>query len=749
MSPKRPILSKAEAYSQEVVRKNAPPGDKSVPYTYFQAKRRIGRQLTETISRIDTLPSDTTPNEEVVTKLTLHPSFLARSFFPKKILEKYELKCVGSKEVFITPETKATKTQEDQDVLSSSLLYVAGQKEQFSKLLDDIASDELDDDSLDDLIKLEDISLFESLEKLAPSTETGPSTSELVYEIVLHASSTQEYILESFCRYIDNLGGHVYKDKTRTVKGLTFCFVKTCANNITPLASFAYVRVVRPIPELTISEQGSDFRKIDNFSFETEKDLGSGPHSNIAIFDGGLFQDDCNNPHIRYFDLTNQHLDIEDNYLHGSRVTSAIVYGDVGDSDAQSRNILSVDHYKVYCHQDNLDVGLVDVLDRLVNVLKSRKYKFVNISLGPKVPCPDDEPSLWTSTLDELAATGETLFVVAVGNEGIYLNTDLKGLARIQPPADMLNGLSIGAANSRKEDWERASYSCVGPGRRPGYIKPDALFFGGEEDEKVKLLSLSDYSINEITGTSIAAPLTLRLAALIDMTTNGELNVATIRALLIHSTGRNDVDRKECGWGRIESNIENILYCDDNKVTFIYQGVLTKSSGIRASVPCPQSTPYIGGMIEMDATVCFYTDIDQQHTVSYTRAGLEITFRPNFEKLGKDSSEAKTRSLFNKKNILGDDPTFRRDAHLWETCYKVHDRMRASSLKEPMLDIKYLARDEGHSRSAAEMRKLPPLYYSLVVTVQTNTEYDLYSDVVNEFQLLTPLEVDLDAIVNV
>ncbi|MGR6781817.1 S8 family peptidase [Moritella viscosa] len=543
------------------------------------------------------------------------------------------------------------------------------------------------------------------------------------------------------------------KDKTRSIKGLTFCFIKVHPGQIQRLANFSFVRVVRPIPELKLADllNSSSEHLNDTYTQGSKKSNNrSQNHSNVAIFDGGLTPQDCDNVNIRYFDLTGQQTDRQENYLHGSRVTSAITLGEADVHNIHTGTVLPVDHFKVYSHADDLDIGLVDVLDRITDVLKSKKYKFVNISLGPEVPCPDDEPNLWTSTLDDISSKGDMLIIIAVGNTGIYFDSDNNDLARIQPPADMLNGLSIGASNSKSSDWDRASYSCTGPGRRPGYVKPDALYFGGDKDNKLKLFSLSNYSIDEIIGTSFAAPLVTRLAALIDKSTNGNLSVASIRALLIHSTGRNDVDKIQCGWGKINHNIEDILYCDERKVSFIYQGTLDSASGVRASIPCPKNLRSLGRkMVNLDATVCFYTEVDQQHTGNYTRAGLEITFRPDFDRVEEGKSEANTRSLFNKKNILGTEDFFKRDAHNWETCYKVHDRLQAKSLNEPMFDIRYLTRDEGHSRTSAEMNNLQPLNYSLIVTVSTESDYDLYSNILNEFTLLTPVDINLHAIVNV
>lgn len=749
MSKKNPILSNAEKYTQPVARTSPPPGDKKMPYSFAIARQRVAKKLGKTISSAMTLEKEASPDDQIVTALTLHPSFLAKSFYPKDILKKYSLKNVGSKEVFISPDV-AVSDEQRAGKISSSLFFVSGKKESFIKLLGDLNEDRMDALSKDDLVKIEDISFFDSEEKLTPSSKLNVSSNELCYEIVLHAASSDRGIIDNLFTYIAHLGGSVFSEKTRSINGLTFCFVKIKTSEIEKLARFTFVRVVRPLPEIKLSE------RMTKFDVDVERDIhGSrskavdGRRSTIAIFDGGLFQESSDNLHIRYFDLTNKPTDALKNYTHGSRVTSAVVYGEAEDYELEGNVVLPVDHYKVYSSVDQLDIGLVDVLDRIQNVLKKNHYKFVNISLGPEYPCSDSEPSLWTSTLDQLAEDGDMLIAVAVGNAGKAGGE----FSRIQPPSDLLNGLSIGAANSKDKKWGKSSYSNNGPGRRPGYVKPDALFFGGEEGDdtpKIQLIRLDNFESEGVYGTSYATPLVIRQAALIDYYTGGKLNVSTIRALLIHSTGKHKLEKKDCGWGRIEKDIQNILFCTDKKVTFIYQGTLETSSGVRAALPCPKAMAGVDGKVTVEATICFYAEIDPQHTVSYTKAGIEVTFRPDFHRFdyiketGKYSAEAKTRSLFNKKNILGTEQTLRKDNHKWETCYKVYDRMLVSSLSEPIFDIRYLTRDEGHPLTAREMKNLKPLRYSLIVTVELDKDFDLYTEIINEYDLLTPITINLD-----
>lgn len=131
-----------------------------------------------------------------------------------------------------------------------------------------------------------------------------------------------------------------------------------------------------------------------------------------------------------------------------------------------------VDHYRVLDDKSGKDrYELYDALNSIRSVLQSRKYPFVNLSVGPALPVEDYDVHAWTALLDELFADRETLTTVAVGNNG---EEDWEsGNARVQVPSDSVNSLAIGSANSKTRAWQRASYSCIGPGRSPVLIKPD------------------------------------------------------------------------------------------------------------------------------------------------------------------------------------------------------------------------------------------------------------------------------------
>ncbi|HCG1547563.1 TPA: S8 family serine peptidase, partial [Pseudomonas aeruginosa] len=123
----------------------------------------------------------------------------------------------------------------------------------------------------------------------------------------------------------------------------------------------------------------------------------------------------------------------------------------------------------------------------------------------------------------------------------------------IQPPGDAVNAFAIGAAGSTKKKWGRAPYSALGPGRSPGYVKPDVLAFGGSDEEPVPVFSPLANTVIPVAGTSFASPLALRVAVGADVLSGSVFNPITLQALMINGSefsGRSH-SRAEVGWGRV------------------------------------------------------------------------------------------------------------------------------------------------------------------------------------------------------
>ena len=146
-------------------------------------------------------------------------------------------------------------------------------------------------------------------------------------------------------------------------------------------------------------------------------------------------------------------------------------------------------------------------------------------------------------------------------------------------------------------------------------------------------------------------------------------------------------------------------------------------------------------MVSLKATICYKSHTDPHHPGNYTRAGLEVTFRPHDERFTREGQLCPdSKSFFGSFPTGAAEDELRRDAWKWENCLHASRRMQGRSLHNPVFDIHYNSRLEG--RNFAPDRKLP---YALVVSVQAKGVADLYDQIVRRYAArLEPLRPILE-----
>jgi hypothetical protein len=447
----------------------------------------------------------------------------------------------------------------------------------------------------------------------------------------------------------------------------------------------------------------------------------------VAIFDCGLPKTHPFGKWASAKEIAGTAAPVEKFLVHGTGVTSAFLFGAIDPALPLPRPYANVDHYRVIDGDPSQDpFELYEVLGRITAALDGKHYDFVNFSIGPSLAIEDDDVHAWTAVLDDRFARADTLATVAVGNSGE--SDDELGLNRVQVPSDCVNALAVGAADTPDDKWARAPYSNVGPGRSPGLMKPDLVEFGGSLQRPFLVIGGSSKPGLEATGgTSFAAPSTLRLGAGIKAHFGSSIGLLAVRALLVHSTEGSEHPHREVGWGRVARTLEDIVVCDDDTIRVIYQGDISPTKYIRAPIPLPDGG--IAGNAEIMATLAYKCLTDPHHPSNYTRAGLEVTFRPHDSKFKKDDQlHADSKSFFSSIRSGGDEEELRRDAWKWENCLHASRTFRWSSLRNPCFDIHYNARLEGRNFTPAE--KLP---YALAVTVRAKGIADFYDQVVRKY----------------
>src|SRR5690606_25399538 len=105
---------------------------------------------------------------------------------------------------------------------------------------------------------------------------------------------------------------------------------------------------------------------------------------------------------------------------HGLGVTSAFLFVPLPHDTEAPTPYSYVDHNRIFDRDINEEdpLELYRKLTHIEDILISRQYEFINISLGPDLPIDDDEIHPWTSLLDSYLADGETFLTIAAGNNG-------------------------------------------------------------------------------------------------------------------------------------------------------------------------------------------------------------------------------------------------------------------------------------------------------------------------------------------
>jgi hypothetical protein len=705
------------------------------PYTFAEARRDLAPKITETVKELDELPDEVCPRDQAVALLTLHPAYLAKSYYPADLLKTYGLETIGSRAREVSPR-KWTRKKPPESAITSEL-FVAGKRSHFRDLAAKIERLSEAAPGADDLIKIEDFRTQPAGEKLKPlrSKEKEP-----LLEVVLHAQPVREdaFILEGFEAYLDTFGIKLNLDRRRFfAEGLCFLPLRVPRDVAAEVVKYSFLRLAREMPRLRQFRPVA--RAIPGFTPFACRLPTEGPIDRdlrVAVFDGGVKADAKLDRWVSRKKTKNIGPPVPEFQNHGTAVTSALLFGPLQDGVTPERPYASVDHYRVLDANTMKDdqQELYTVLERIQDVLESRpKYDFINLSIGPDLPIEDNDVHAWTAVLDQLFADGLTLPAIAVGNSGEADRAS--GNARIQTPADCVNALSVGGCDRTGTGWKRAPYSSIGPGRSPGIMKPDGLAFGGSSREPYWVLNAENPgAAMPITGTSFAAPTALRTAIGLKTHFGKLVTPLAVKALLLHRADDGGHDKTEVGWGRIPEEVNEIVLTDQHAAHIVYQGELRPASWVRMPIPIP-SDPMLG-MVVISATFCFATSTDPQDPLNYTRSGLEVRFRPDDRKR-KDPGQVHPDSsyFFQAKDVSVEEVDLRADAHKWETTLHKSRKMRASGLHNPVFDVHYNARIGG--RNAVSADKIP---YALVVTIESKKTRNLYDKILQRYPtILEPL----------
>lgn len=751
----RPLLSKGEALRIDVTAPRQSGGTKFEPQTAEQAREILLPLLQKTVATGFSL-NQKLRGERLYIEARLLPNYIAASSFPSELLTQIGAVAVGSRadQGIYKTKSKETKTGTRRMILSVDdrglqalleLIQYGGQTKREKQAFHEIRT-------------LDYISLS------TPPTTLLDSESA-TWEAVLHPEieiagkvvATGDAVLGKWFQLVEELGGQPNRKYVRTVGGLTFMALTLRGDSIKLAAQFNPLRVLRPMPEIRIRPKigrrsASVFLPPTPTSYPTNL-------PRVAVFDGGIARQTSLFPNSSIA-LTPEDPDLTD-LAHGTGVTGIAMYGLVKPGDTASAPPLPVDSYRVLPTPNNPnDPDEYWIVDQIDKIVRETRPAIINLSIGLELAVDDKEPDYWTSKLDEIAWEYDTLFVVAAGNYGhLPQNT---GLHRVQVPADMANGLSVGATDSLPptRPWVRAPYSSMGPGRQGSRIQPICVQFGGVANNEFPLLT-ADGTFLYDAGTSYAAPLVTH--ALSQLSTHlPNHNPSVLRAFTTHFSERHPTHKRvrdEVGYGRAPLSFEQNLVCGADEVHVLYTDEVRRGELLGYQVPIPIGST---GDLEVRITLAYASPVNPKEPTEYTRASIELAFRPDARKYSfrppKDlASKSQVHDLGSKEALKllkdgwkpGQEPITRglgtsgaipegqlRDEGKWETIRHTRISLKTGNYSDSRIEVSYLARQDG----ALDNARTAVPFALLITVVDKSKSGTLYDDVRRQFAVLQPMQ---------
>lgn len=771
-SAQRPLLAGGERLRHDVDRPSGG-GPKYHPRDVDEARAYLAPQLDALQQSVAATPAGLR-GERVVFEARVLPNYLANSYFPADLFRIADLIPVGTRGGVGPYETKAKSEPEER---ATKTYLLAGDEQSLGKIAALVRSEAAPrgiPQAAYQALRQFDVVRMPPVEDVVRATPAVQDTELITWEAVLHPPVTASgrltegehaAVMTKWANWVGWLGGEIAVDFQRVIKGMTFMPVRLPANSAEAAAQFNPLRAIRPMPKVRPIPV-SPLRVVSTSASMPAVPAGQRPQSDvrIAAFDGGLDEGVAHlAPFADNIDVTPEPAD-PDAVAHGTMVTSALLYGPIEPGQQLRTPDVGVDHFRVVPppSSDPWDVDLYWILDRIDELVSARRYPVVNLSLGPELSLEDDdEPHAWTARLDELAAETGTLFVVAAGNNGD--DDAASGLNRIQVPADMVNGIAVGACDVRApaNPWDRAGYSAVGPGRPGGRLQPLGLAFGGVPGGPFQGIAPGAV-IGEACGTSFASPVAAHGLASLTALIGADIAAPhVLRAFAVHfAEPTKSVSSSEGGFGRLVERYDDRFDCRPNEAIVLYCDSIERDQAISLPLPLPPDV-VAKGNITVRYTLAFVAPTDPTDAVDYTQAGLDVAFRPHARRYNfKDPATGKFCELDTQgdwKEVArllraGATPpslpatksanrhrneALQREEGKWETTLHYAKGMRASSFFEPQLTLSYLAREDGALAAA------PPLEFAMLVTIVAPKGVELYSAVRQRFGVLTPLAVQL------
>ena len=323
---------------------------------------------------------------------------------------------------------------------------------------------------------------------------------------------------------------------------------------------------------------------------------------------------------VEYHNMLDPNIPLRDeDYHHGTEVTSIIVDGPKGNPDIDDGcGRFRVRHFGVATSGSFSSFAVLRSIRSIV--ASNRDIKVWNLSLGSTKEISPSFISPEAAELDRIQSEYDVLFVVAGTNRP---DGETKPNMKIGAPADSLNSLVVNSVAFNKKP---ASYGRVGP-VLSFFHKPDISYYGGDGPMFFDRIAVcrDTHGAFYASGTSLAAPwITRKMAYLIHVM---GLSREVAKALVIDAAAgwdRKDDPSNSIGYGVVPIHISDIIHSEDEEIRFILSGTADEYETYTYNLPVPvinNAHPFYAR-----ATLVYFPHCDRNQGVDYTSTEMDIHF---------------------------------------------------------------------------------------------------------------------------
>ncbi|MGJ3261937.1 MAG: S8 family peptidase [Salinarimonas sp.] len=327
--------------------------------------------------------------------------------------------------------------------------------------------------------------------------------------------------------------------------------------------------------------------------------------------------------------------------------------------------------------------GVPDFMDEIANAVADARARHgtrvFNLSLNVQHQAEPDQYGALAARLDTIAEQNDAIFVISAGNttpqdrRTEWPGDETQALIALASarndgllmPAESIRSLSVAALNPPDLPTSLAHaparYSRRGPGLRAG-VKPDLAHIGGsgspDDALGTGLFSVApDGACIHGCGTSYAAPLVAKTAAMLDHSIEGDVSRETIIGLLMHharvpelltTKALSSVARDLVGFG-MPPSAADILEGSDHAITLVFAHRLRRDQQVAFQFGWPPSLVMPNGKCRGQARLTLVSSppLDTSFGAELVRVNIEAALQQeDFDKAGNSGWKGRMEAAY-------------------------------------------------------------------------------------------------------